>query len=107
MFRGPGRNGLSVHAGQHGAIRVIEHLGRCRTKQHAPKKSGVRGHDDEIEAVSGSVRDLRGGISGGEDSRALRCWKFAGEERIEPLPGDVLMLFCNLGSSSQVKLKAV
>src|SRR5580692_3253382 len=61
------RYGLNVSAGYHRAIRIIEYLGCCRAKEHAPEGTGVRGHHDEIESVPDDLGDLCGRVSRNEN----------------------------------------
>jgi hypothetical protein len=50
------------------AIRIIEHLGCCRTNEHPPKDTSMRRHNDEIEPILRDLSDLCRGVSGNNES---------------------------------------
>src|ERR1700751_1111276 len=99
---------FGVFAGYDGAIGIIEDFGCCRAEEHPPECAGMRGHDDEVDAIlPGGFGDLRGRVSGSEDSWVFGGVELGAEEGVEPVARDTLMLFCDLGSWPQVKFESV
>jgi hypothetical protein len=84
MFERSWRYLLHVSARYNGAIRVVEHLGGCRTKEHPPESTSMRRHDDEIEPTPGDLGDLCRHLSGNDDSWILREGKSVWKKELSP-----------------------
>jgi len=107
MIDGAGCDVDGVMAGEDGAVGGVEDLGGGGTDEHAAERAGVRGHDDEVESVACGLGDTGGGVSGVEDARVLRRREFLGEEGVEVVAGDLLVLDGDFGFGAIVKLESV
>ena len=90
---------LQVHAGPHGAIRIVQHLGGDGSEDELAERAvAVGGHHDQAGILLvGIFHDLARGIAFEDHAPGFGSGKFAGQEGLQ--------LFLDLGGAVGVQLR--